>query len=673
MERKFQKALERWVQLTSDKSTCNFRQQTDDLTSMPTGNTVDIAAKLAMNTPISVSLSTSGRSLPGSQQRVTKCLSYLVDVPSDGDCGFTALCTASFPYGGTTFMGTGMPSSAHQGRLLLAQFLKCHRSAIEDAVINCFGEGTARAFLWSDVRGYCSEASGWSFTQLSKSIINGGLSGHWLGAGIGEAEMHLLGRMLGVSVHCVTAAEEKRERYILRQTICPSSSLWSDQLQGTPKGAVVIRFVGSADAGHYQIVKCFGSNSYVPVVADLVGSTVKRNRKKRKRNEIVDEEDLERDMAAIFFMHGAQPPTKDRYQNDYDRINHAFKALMLKNIDPMDLETNGARVVKEIMRLLLQRCGPREKGYQNLSAKSTGKVILAAVASWFKDHGKSFTDNHTCVVTGNSVYGPPWRAKEVTDFKENLQKMQAKTRAFLEKKAYQLTHDDIAAAMRAFVATQLGLVLDTRFASGCNQEVNWLAFQVALMVVAAFGPGCRGAELTAIRLGDLRFLNQGPDTTIGATLYGVKSKTGEKAIRRIVFPSWSDTSVINPAFAVLLQIAAVHGVSHSQGGNNGTAPLFPNIHRNQVLRGQLMASNTYSAALKAIFKTLGITDNATEHSPRRGGSGFRYYVLGEHPDYIRDILGHANTTEALNYIGFEDAQNSYVIQGYGTCGTKKIR
>lgn len=61
------------------------------------------------------------------------------------------------------------------------------------------------------------------------------------------------------------------------------------------------------------------------------------------------------------------------------------------------------------------------------------------------------------------------------------------------------------------------------------------------------------------------------------------------------------------------------------------------------------------------FSGAGITEGATEHSPRRGGLGFRYYVLGEHPDYIRDTVGHTDMQETLTYIGFFDKENSNVL------------
>lgn len=86
-----------------------------------------------------------------------------------------------------------------------------------------------------------------------------------------------------------------------------------------------------------------------------------------------------------------------------------------------------------------------------------------------------------------------------------------------------------------------------------------------------------------------------------------------------------------------------------------------------------MSSDSYGAAVKDMFKSLGIADNATEHSPRRGGSGFRFYVLGENPDYIRKFLRHESITDTLTYNGFFDRDNSYVSQGYGSCGAENIR
>ncbi len=74
-----------------------------------------------------------------------------------------------------------------------------------------------------------------------------------------------------------------------------------------------------------------------------------------------------------------------------------------------------------------------------------------------------------------------------------------------------------------------------------------------------------------------------------------------------------------------------------------------------------------------MFSELGIAFNATEHSPRRCGACFRYFVQREDPYYIRDFLGHKDIGEIFTYIGFQDNKSSYVAQRYGACATKPIR
>lgn len=163
----------------------------------------------------------------------------------------------------------------------------------------------------------------------------------------------------------------------------------------------------------------------------------------------------------------------------------------------------------------------------------------------------------------------------------------------------------------------------------------------------------------------------GPDTSIGATLYGVKAKKGSQSTRKLLFPSWTETSIINPTMAAMMQLLLVHGIDGAVA--HCEIPLFPCINRNQMQKGQEMASDAYNANVKDIFHRLGIADNATEHSPRRGSCGFRYYVLSESPEYIRDFIGHVSFTATFSYIGFGDKQNTYVSQEYGTCASAPIR
>ncbi len=99
------------------------------------------------------------------------------------------------------------------------------------------------------------------------------------------------------------------------------------------------------------------------------------------------------------------------------------------------------------------------------------------------------------------------------------------------KRAYQVTHDDFAAAERSFVASQLGDALDPSFEPGKNPAVNWYMLQIALIVTASLGSGCPGAEIVNLRLQNLIFLRETFDTTMAATLYGVKGKDGDSVVK----------------------------------------------------------------------------------------------------------------------------------------------
>ena len=141
----------------------------------------------------------------------------------------------------------------------------------------------------------------------------------------------------------------------------------------------------------------------------------------------------------------------------------------------------------------------------------------------YLEKGHFFSNQESCIVKGNSVCGPPWKADQVVHFRSLLQKQQAKSRSNPIRRAYQLTHDDVAEAMRVFFCDQLGEALSTSYLPGKNPKVDFLALQTTLMVVAAFGSGCRGTEMVNMRLGELAFLSVTVNTTIGAVLYGAKS------------------------------------------------------------------------------------------------------------------------------------------------------
>lgn len=86
-------------------------------------------------------------------------------------------------------------------------------------------------------------------------------------------------------------------------------------------------------------------------------------------------------------------------------------------------------------------------------------------------------------------------SKQVLDFKDYLVKLQAKARSNPTKRAYKLSHDDVACATRTFVAGQLESALDPQFAAGTNPIVNWSDLQSTLMIATSFGSGARGRNL----------------------------------------------------------------------------------------------------------------------------------------------------------------------------------
>ncbi len=163
-----------------------------------------------------------------------------------------------------------------------------------------------------------------------------------------------------------------------------------------------------------------------------------------------------------------------------------------------------------------------------------------------------------------------------------------------------------------------------------------------------------------LRMGDLVFLTESVDTTVGATLYGLKSKTGRQTLRTIIFPSWNDTLIISLAFALLTQLSLVHGI-YSRDKSSAINSVFHSVHRNKFQKGLPMSSDTYNAAVNFMLSELGIADIAAEHSPRRFGAVFRYFVLREDFYYTRD--------QGIRLLE-KPSLNSYVAQGYGTCAAK---
>lgn len=96
---------------------------------------------------------------------------------------------------------------------------------------------------------------------------------------------------------------------------------------------------------------------------------------------------LLRDVATVPKTHGMQIETQKRYRKDYRIVAREFQRLTGNGCSPFDLEHNGSKVVSCLQKILMQRCVPKSKGYQGLSAITTGNVISSSSkmvrGSWF--------------------------------------------------------------------------------------------------------------------------------------------------------------------------------------------------------------------------------------------------------------------------------------------------
>lgn len=104
------------------------------------------------------------------------------------------------------------------------------------------------------------------------------------------------------------------------------------------------------------------------------------------------------------------------------------------------------------------------------------------------------------------------------------------------------------------------------------------------MVTASFGCGTKGNEVLKLRIEDLTFLSEGSGTSVGGVLYGVKSPSGTGSIKRVAFSSWKETSVIDLALSIVMQLVLVHACRHFTE-KESSGPLFPGIQKNGVNHG----------------------------------------------------------------------------------------
>lgn len=155
-----------------------------------------------------------------------------------------------------------------------------------------------------------------------------------MGSMLGEVELNLLARCLGVKLFCLKAYI-KNERLLLRKEGDPFNFLWRRRMSHTPKGAIVIRFVGHFGYGHFQIVNCGIKNKR---------TTVKQGRANDKRKARNKSTRMKQDVETVKSMHGLQAGTKRRYYANLRLVQETFEELTKDGKDPLQLDSNGKAV-----------------------------------------------------------------------------------------------------------------------------------------------------------------------------------------------------------------------------------------------------------------------------------------------------------------------------------------
>ncbi len=104
-----------------------------------------------------------------------------------------------------------------------------------------------------------------------------------------------------------------------------------------------------------------------------------------------------------------------------------------------------------------------------------------------------------------------------------------------------------------------------------------------------------------------------------------------------------------------------------------SGPLFPMVVSNALQPGRRIDHGAYRRRLKKLGKEAGIAGNVSEHSARRGGAGYHYFVLRWEIVAMYRCFKWDCFNEMLQHIGVEDKSNSYALAGFTAMGAAELR
>lgn len=354
-------------------------------------------------------------------------------------------------------------------------------------------------------------------------------------------------------------------------------------------------------------------------------------------------------------------PTKGSSRKRYECNERKYEHLLNEagtNIDTpdfsdtRDLDKNKDPVVLACA-LILQRCGPTSKGYEGLKAKSTGGAVKSAVVNFWRKRG---VNGEFFALPMGGYTGNPGKSPDLQSLIRSLEIAQRTCRSNLTTRAYQQTHEDLRLLYYRCIEPQLARAIRR------DPTVNYGYLQAACVNLMQFSAVARGAEILTLQVQDLVFTGQSSDCPVVGVLPITKSRKTSNTYFR--FTKSVDVSTCGlSALLGWLCVLRSHGIC--QGS------VFLQVRSNVLQGGTSLDGCTFGRTVRELGELSGII-GLSEHSARRGGAGYHYFVLRRDLLFMFRAFSWESVTEMLKYIGIEDVHNSYALLGFTAFGTNEL-
>lgn len=344
------------------------------------------------------------------------------------------------------------------------------------------------------------------------------------------------------------------------------------------------------------------------------------------------------------------PATKSTARR-YKKLTEMYAAVLNQmGVIPQHVDSSGSRdrkrdPVSAALKLIMNRCGPKEEGYEGLSAAGTGSACKSAIVAFWRTFGRFGNFEETA---DGGFRGNPGRCPSIQDLINKLEISQRKSGSHKVSRAYQQTHEDVRKVCKTFFDPEIEKALN------CDPTVDYSMLQTAVLNCCQFGTVSRADELIQLRMENLIFSGDAIDSTVIGVIPITKAQ--KKTESHLVFQR-----AVHRGFCPLEKILLWQAVLMAHGIRSG--PMFVMISKNKLHANRPLAHSSYAGNLKVISGVCGIPI-LREHSARRGGLGYLYFVLRRDLLFLFRSFLWDDVNEMIKYLGLEDPVNSYALLGF---------